>query len=146
MAVFDARRSDGIRHAGTFNGHPAALAAGHAALDVLDDETILRMNGLGARLADGIRIVGEQTSLAVTATAYGSIGSIHAGIREPESAREAAELRRPLLALYWELVAWGSMLAPRGQFSISAATTDEQVEGLLAALPGARSVRRSMRA
>jgi acetylornithine/succinyldiaminopimelate/putrescine aminotransferase len=43
-------------HGSTFAGGPLACAAGNAAFDVLDDETLLaRVRDLGERLAEGLR-------------------------------------------------------------------------------------------
>jgi acetylornithine/N-succinyldiaminopimelate aminotransferase len=43
-------------HGSTFGGNPLACAAAHAALDVIDDEALLRsVQELGARFAEGLR-------------------------------------------------------------------------------------------
>ena len=55
MGQFDPRRSSHLMHAGTFNGNPMTLAAGCVSLDLLPAEEIERINGLGARLAQGLR-------------------------------------------------------------------------------------------
>ncbi len=138
MAILDPRRPDHIRHAGTFNGHPVALAAGLAALDVLDRETITRMNLLGERLVDGIRAVGRARGLELTASGYGSVGNVHL-TREPP--RTFGEVRRPvpgaMVDLYWALLERGYAIAPRGQLSTCAVTTEAEVDGLLAAFDDA---------
>ena len=137
MAVLDPRRDDAIRHSGTFNAQPVALAAGRAALELLDKDAITRMNALGRRVAEGMRELGTRSSYPITATVYGSIGSIHGGASVPRTAREAADRRVLPEALYWLLFDAGILVAPRGQFSISVATTETQVERFLAALPPA---------
>ena len=135
MAILDPRDSRHIKHAGTFNGHPATMAAGRAALEVLDRDAIDRMNRLGGRIVEGIRAIGADHDLPLTAAGYGSIGNIHLGRTPPRNAREALDLpKQPVVDLYWALIERGYVIAPRGQFSTCAVTTDDQVDGLLEAL------------
>ncbi len=133
MAVFDPRRPGFVRHAGTFNAHPMTMFAGGAVLDILDDETVMRMSRQGARITDGVISIGKELDLPITASSYGSIGRIHFSRRPPRSARDSAGLP-PRVDLHRLLLERGVLIGPDGRFSTCSETTDEQVEGLLAAV------------
>jgi glutamate-1-semialdehyde 2,1-aminomutase len=135
MAVFDPRGGSIVRHAGTFNGHPVAMSAGLAVLDVLDEPAIARMNAQGRRLAEGAERIGREQGLALTATHYGGIGRLHIARERPCSAREAAALpREPRIDIYRALLERGVLVSPDSRFATCTATSDEQVERFLAAL------------
>jgi glutamate-1-semialdehyde 2,1-aminomutase len=135
MQICDPRKPGHVKHAGTFNAHPVTMAAGMQALAVLDRSTIDRMNALGKRVIEGVREIGASRGIPLTAAGYGSIGNLHLAATPPRSAREALALpQAQKLDLYWALIERGFVIAPRGQFSISAVTESEQVDGLLAAL------------
>jgi len=135
MEVFDPRERIVVRHAGTFNGHPVAMAAGLAVLDALDEPAIAAVNERGRRVAEGARRIGRELGVALTATSYGGIGRLHVGGEPPEDARAAAMLpREPRAELYRALLERGVLVSPDGRFATCTATTDEQVQRLLAAL------------
>lgn len=138
MAVLDPREGGHIKHAGTFNGHPATMAAGKKALELLDRDAIDRMNRQGERLIEGIRAIGADHDVELTATGYGSIGNLHFSRVPPRNAREANALSQARrLDFFWALIERGYVVAPRLQFSTSLATEDAQVEGLLEAIDDA---------
>jgi glutamate-1-semialdehyde 2,1-aminomutase len=137
MAVFDPRRAGSarVRHAGTFNGHPVAMAAGLPVLAALDEPAIERMNTLGRRLAEGAREIGRDRDLPLTATNYGGIGRLHNARERPASARVALALaREPRVDIYRGLLERGVLIAPDGRFSVCTASSDAQVDRFLAAL------------
>ena len=135
MAVFDPRRPDHIKHFGTFNSHPATMVAGMKTLELLSPEALARINALGERLIDGIRSIGADRGIALSATGYGSVGNIHNREMPPREPRESMPIINPAMtALFWALLERGYVVAPRGQFSIGLPTTDEQVDGLLEAI------------
>jgi glutamate-1-semialdehyde 2,1-aminomutase len=138
MALFDPRRKDRVRHAGTFNGHPAAMAAGIAALETLDRPAIAQMNAQGRRLAEGIERIGRERDLPLTATHYGGVGRMHVARVRPGSARESAALRRgPRVEIYRSLLERDVLVSPDGRFATCTATTDAQIQRFLAALDDA---------
>ena len=138
MEVFDPRRPAALRHAGTFNAHPGAMAAGQAVLEILDRRTVEAMNWRGRSIAAGVAILAEKHGVALCATTYGSIGRLHVSATPPRSAVAAAALpRAPLLTLYRLLLERGVLIGPEGRFSICSETTDGQVTTLLAALDDA---------
>jgi glutamate-1-semialdehyde 2,1-aminomutase len=135
IALFDPRREDRVRHAGTFNGHPVAMAAGLAALEALDGPAIAQMNDQGRRLAEGIERIGREHDLPLVATHYGGLGRMHIARERPVSARESAALPGgPRVEIYRSLLERDVLVSPDGRFSTCTATTDEQVQRFLAAL------------
>ncbi|HEY1515513.1 MAG TPA: aminotransferase class III-fold pyridoxal phosphate-dependent enzyme [Solirubrobacteraceae bacterium] len=136
MSAFDPSRSDALQHAGTFNGHSAAMASGCAMLDILDVAAIASMNRLGERLRHGVDRIGRENHLPLLTTGYGSVGNIHFATSPPVNGREAQKLSRPDLkqALYWGLLERGFLVAARGMFATSVATTATEVDEFLAAL------------
>ncbi len=135
MAVFDPRGGAVVRHAGTFNGHPVALAAGLPVLETLDETTIARMNWQGRRLAEGVQGIGRDRDLPLTATHYGGIGRLHNSRERPDSARVGLALpREPRAEIYRGLLERAVLISPDGRFSVCAVSTDEQVDRFLAAL------------
>ena len=136
MSAFDPRRPDVLQHAGTFNGHSAAMAAGCAMLDILDEAAIESMNRLGGRLREGVAQIGRDNHLPLLATGYGSVGNIHFAASPPLNGREALKHSRPELKqrLYWRLLERGFLIAARGMFATSVATTGTEVDAFLAAL------------
>jgi acetylornithine/N-succinyldiaminopimelate aminotransferase len=73
-------------HGSTFAGGPVACAAANAALDVLDDETLLsRVFELGERLAEGARELPRVTDIR----ARGLMVAIDVDADAPEIARRA---------------------------------------------------------
>ncbi len=135
MAMFDPRGGSIVRHAGTFNGHPVAMSAGLAVLDALDEPAIARMNAQGRRIAEGAERIGRERELALTATHYGGVGRLHIARERPRSAREAAALpREPRIDIYRALLERSVLVSPDCRFATCTATSDEQVERLLAAL------------
>ncbi len=136
MSAFDPSRVDAIHHAGTFNGHSAAMAAGCAMLDILDESAIASMNHLGERLRNGVDRIGRDGEFPLVTTGYGSVGNIHFATSRPVNAREAHKQSRPDFkrALYWGLLERGFLIAARGMFATSITTTAEEVDEFLAAL------------
>ena len=135
MSVFDPREPAHIKQYGTFNSHPVTMAAGLKTLEILDRKTVARMNEQGARLAEGIREIGADQGIPLTATSYGSVGNIHNREQPPTTPREAMPVVSPgMIRLFWALLERGFAVAPRGQFSTCVATTDKDVTGLLEAI------------
>jgi glutamate-1-semialdehyde 2,1-aminomutase len=59
LDVFDPGRADAVALAGTFAANPVSMRAGLAALRMLDDAAIKRINALGARLREGLAALGH---------------------------------------------------------------------------------------
>jgi glutamate-1-semialdehyde 2,1-aminomutase len=57
-----------VYQAGTLSGNPLAVAAGRAALELLDDESYLTLSSITAELADGLREAAADRPVSVTHT------------------------------------------------------------------------------
>lgn len=77
MELLDPRRPGFVGHSGTFNGNPMTCTAGCQSLDLLDEPAIARINGLGARLADGLRELVAERGLDGDVTRCGSLVQLH---------------------------------------------------------------------
>ena len=81
----------GIFQSGTFTGNPVSLAAGLAALDVLEREPVLeKIDALADRFRIGLRSVFEGARVPAQVTGVGSIFQLHFVDREPRSRRDIA--------------------------------------------------------
>jgi len=107
MAVFDTRLPDAVPHHGTYNGNGLTMAAGLASLDLLTGDEIERINGLGGRLADGLREMFQSARHPFRVSQVGSLLLI-----EAEAADDLADLHRSALLS-------GVYMAPRGLMCIS---------------------------
>lgn len=130
MGRFDPRRPDGIRHAGTFNNNPVALAAGLAGLTrVFTDERARSFDAAGERLRKRIAEAMAARGLPVTVTGCGTFFSLHVGPTPPRSAAEvsaATRALRPLLLL--DSIDDGVVLASRGDIYLSLPMAEREHE------------------
>jgi len=112
---------DHVAHAGTFNGHLAAVVAGRVTLDRLDAPAIHQLNEAAATLADRIRAASAAAGIAAEVTRAGSILNLH--FDDPTH-------RVPLhLALLLE----GIYATPRGMVNLSTALTEADLRDVAAA-------------
>lgn len=145
MELSDPRRSAALHHAGTNNGHRLAMVAGAAAVKALDLKAIERINQLGAKLADAVRLEAKRAGVPVSVTSCGSMLGLHAAsaVTTPEQAHVA---RGSVFARYLHLALTnrGIFLAPRGQMCISTAMDEGVVELARSAIAGVfRDIARS---
>ncbi|MFJ4211052.1 aminotransferase class III-fold pyridoxal phosphate-dependent enzyme [Paenarthrobacter sp. NPDC089675] len=116
----------GLQHAGTFNGHLAAAAAGSATLDYLDSAAISRLNAGASELASAIEDGAAAAGIKVVVTRDGSIMNIHPH-RVPENAKEAAKPYKFHRSLHLALMLEGVYAATRGMLNLSTALTDSDL-------------------
>ena len=120
---------------GTFNANPLTMAAGVAAMQLLDLSAIDRLARHGERFSDGLRKAVADAGLSATLTGMGSLWTLHftAGpvvdYRSKASADPAAQ-RRFHLALLTE----GVFTAPRGMFALSTVMTDDDIDEALSSI------------
>lgn len=113
MEVFDPRGPSAVPHGGTFSANPVTMRAGLAALRLLDEPEIERLNELGERLLAGLREAG------VEAVGRGSLLQLGTG---QES--------------WWRLYKAGVLVAPVGLAAVSTPMDESIVDEVLArALP-----------
>ena len=97
MGRFDPFRPDALQHGGTFNNDVLTMAAGAAGLtQVLTDDELRRLNGLGDRLRDRLNGFAVERDIEFCATGYGSLVGMHftsGPVRNEDDLPEPAELR-----------------------------------------------------
>lgn len=132
MDVFNPRLPNYIAHSATFNGNALTMVAGCAALDLLTDSEISRINSLGGKLADGLRQVLTTAGLNGAVTNVGSMLNLHfetAG--EPRTSSDL-HLESPTLArFHLAALEEGVYFAPRGFLNMSTAMDEGVVEEVL---------------
>jgi glutamate-1-semialdehyde 2,1-aminomutase len=125
-----------IFQSGTFTENPLSIAAGNAAVTVLEQEPALeRANAAGDRLRVGLRAVFAGREIAAAVTGVGSIAQVHLGATEVRNRRDVVrsdqeQTRRLLLGLIAEGVLW----PPIHPAVTSAAHTEGQIDEVLAAV------------
>jgi glutamate-1-semialdehyde 2,1-aminomutase len=133
MDQFDARRSGGLSHGGTFNGNPVAAAAGLATLRELTPERFEHLAALGDRLrgaiADGIAANGLDARVEGTASLF----QVWAGDGMAATAAATAT-GAPAADLYLGLLNEGFYLAPRGMGAICVPAQSTDVDAQAAAI------------
>ena len=132
MAASDAARKERVTHAGTFNANPVTMTAGRATMEALTEDVFESINAKGAKMRAGL----EEASAGVplTITGAGSFFKINATNEDITDYRAAVTVDAE-----WEevlsrgLFNAGYMVTPHLHGCCSVATTDEQMEGFLAA-------------
>lgn len=117
-----------LSHAGTFNGHVAAAAAGTVSLRRLDASAIDGLNSGAERLAASILAAAEAEQVPMTVTRVGSILNLHPGsapVTTPEDARRNSTGRA---ALHLALMIEGIYTTPRGMINLSTALDDRMLD------------------
>jgi glutamate-1-semialdehyde 2,1-aminomutase len=144
LSVFDPRRPNHIVHSGTFNGNAMTLAAGRVSLDLLTDEEIARINGLGGRLA--LRLAEEIPDAVITNC--GSLLQIHFGTgAEIHRYRDTNMASETLARFHHAALAEGVMIASRGLLNLSTAMNETVVEDIADRLArAANTIRSALRA
>lgn len=135
MALTDPGRPGFLPHSGTFNGNAATTAAGIASLELLTAAECERLNGLGDRLREGIRALGDELGLPVTATGLGSLLTIHLLHDPPRSYREARRAdSEAVRLLHLALLNEGVFAARRGMLCLGTPMDEDVVARALEAI------------
>ncbi len=133
MSSFDPAAAR-LHHSGTFNGNPATIAAGIAALDLLTEAAIERTNQLGECLRSRLREVIETAGIDAQLTGIGSLIGIHftrGPIRDHRDVLQAS--RDALSVLHLLLLNRGIMTAPRGMFCTSTVMSEQEIDEFVGA-------------
>jgi len=123
-----------LHHSGTFNGNPATIAAGIAALDLLTESAIARTNQLGECLGSRLRAAIETAGIDVQLTGMGSLIGIHftrSPIKDHSDVLRAS--RDTLSVLHLLLLNRGIMTAPRGMFCTSTVMSEQEIDAFVGA-------------
>jgi len=110
---------DALLHAGTFNGHLAAMAAGNATLTNLPQSAIDRLNTQAQQLDADIRDHASQAGFDISVTRAGSILNVYPGKQASVNAEEAAQHHTFHSALHLALMLEGIYTTPRGMINLS---------------------------
>ena len=142
MAQFSpAAGADFLYHSGTFNGNNITMSAGVAAMNLLDQESINRINDLGERLSAGINSLFGSMGIHAQCLGYGSLQQIQwtdaPVITLRDAARAGQGLGRLRELLHLELLNRGVYTSNRGMFCISTPMGAGEIDFALAALEGA---------
>jgi glutamate-1-semialdehyde 2,1-aminomutase len=135
-AVFDPRGGrPKMRHGGTFNANPMTMAAGVAAMTLLDLPAFDRLSGLGDRLRKGlgeaVKISGAPATVR-GATSMTSLIHLEADLpthRHVIQAMEAhPEAAKRAEAFFRHLLNHGVMIGAPGHFVLSTALTEADID------------------
>src|SRR5439155_405606 len=108
------------------------LATGIDQVFLTSAGVIVAGSGYQRGISDRINTIGQVRQLALSATGYGSNANIHLAQEPPGTFRQVRRSVPPeMTQLYWALLERGYAIAPRGQFSTCALTTEAEVDGLL---------------
>jgi glutamate-1-semialdehyde 2,1-aminomutase len=138
-AVFDPRPGrPRVSHGGTFNANPMTMAAGVAALTLLDREAFDRLTALGERLRDGLReavalsgapaTVRGATSMTSLFHVEGELPTYRHFVRAMQSHPEARDRAQKFFA---HLLSRGVMIGAPGLFVLSTALTEADIDHIV---------------
>jgi glutamate-1-semialdehyde 2,1-aminomutase len=135
MAVFDPTSGPpAVPHGGTFNANPVTMAAGLAAMRLLDRAAFERLGEFGAKLRDGLGACFKDAGIPGAVTGVGSLFKVHPSDRTVADYRssradgaEAARLDR----IVRFLLDHGVLLSPTGLGCLSTPMADAEIEGFL---------------
>jgi len=135
MAVFDPREGEpAVPHGGTFNANPVTMAAGLAAMRLMDGAAYARLDEMGETLRSGFRACLERAGASGAITGMGSLFRIHPGARTFVDYRSAvtdgAEKQR-LERLHRALLDHGVLISPTGLGCLSTAVSEAEIEYFL---------------
>jgi glutamate-1-semialdehyde 2,1-aminomutase len=119
MDVFDPARADHVPHGGTFSANPVTMRTGVAALELLDEAAIARINGLGERLQEGLAAAGFEV------VGRGSLLRMDGGERQRE--------------LWWRLYEEGVLVTPNGLMAVSTPMDEGVIDDVVERAAAARS-------
>lgn len=138
MDICDPSRTGHVPHYGSFNGNPATMAGGIAAMKLLTPDEYDRINTLGDRLRDGVNALGAELGLAIQATGMGSLLNLHLLDGPIRDKRDVARANPAHVRLF-HLACLNAGLFPagRGLMCISTAMDESIVDEALAGIRNA---------
>ena len=135
MAVFDSTPQNGVRHPGTFNGCPLAMASGIATLETLLPQSFTKMEELTSTLVSELWTLFTRHDFPAQMTHIGSLFNIHTS-RNPISdfrttIQQDEQLKR---SIHLSLLNHGFFLAPRGMGCLSTVIGRDEVNTFVEAM------------
>jgi glutamate-1-semialdehyde 2,1-aminomutase len=135
MAVFDPRGGKPlVPHGGTFNANPVTMAAGLAAMRLMDDAAYARLEEMGEKLRAGLGACLQRAGVPGALSGMGSLFRIHPVERplvDYRSTMAAEEERKGLERLHRALLDHGVLISPTGLGCVSTAVSDAEIEYFL---------------
>jgi glutamate-1-semialdehyde 2,1-aminomutase len=138
MAGFDPSHTPAVHHSGTFAGNSAVLAAGKAALSLLDAEAYARLDALGDRLRSGLRSAAHTAGIEAQVTGLGSLAAIHLTAGAIRNYRDTLRTKRD--AMRWfhlALLNRGVFGRAGGSFFLSTAMQEQEIDSVVEAVSSA---------
>lgn len=125
-----------VYQAGTLAGHPIAMAAGIATLNLLAPGAYRELERAGAALEAGLRAAAAEAGLAVAINRVGSILTVFFASRPPTDAATARASDTAAFARFHRAMRSAGVLVPPSQFEawfVSLAHTDSEIARTVAA-------------
>jgi len=90
MQVLDPRQSKlPFPHSGTFSANPITMTAGRAAMELFDNDAVMKLNALTQKAIDQIELAVKIADVPISITGAGSMFRIHLRSTPPTTYREA---------------------------------------------------------
>jgi glutamate-1-semialdehyde 2,1-aminomutase len=138
MAVFDPRGGKPlVPHGGTFNANPVTMAAGLAAMRLMDEKAFDRLEEVGRKLRSGVEACFERAGAPGAVTGMGSLFRLHPAARSFVDYRSAAQSKEESARLdrvHRALIDHGILVSPTGLGCLSTAVGEAEVEYFLEVL------------
>jgi glutamate-1-semialdehyde 2,1-aminomutase len=138
MAGFDPSHTPAVHHSGTFAGNSAVLAAGKAALSLLDADAFARLDKIGDRLRNGLRSAARAAGLEAQVTGLGSLAAIHLTAGDVRNYRDTLRTNRE--AMRWfhlALLNRGVFGRAGGSFFLSTPMQEAEIDSVVSAVSDA---------
>ncbi len=126
----------GVYQAGTLSGHPIAMAAGAATLDLLTEDVYLAIEETAAELETGLRYAAQQAGREVAITRVGSLLTLFFRPTPPRNWAEAGTSDRAAYARFFGAMLDQGILLPPSQFEawfLGASHTSAEITATVAA-------------
>jgi glutamate-1-semialdehyde 2,1-aminomutase len=130
---FDPAAPNAFGHGGTFNNNIFSMAAGFVGFtEVLTEEALTRMNGLGEDLRNGMNALLGTRNIAAQVTGVGSIMNLHF-VGHPVRSPDDVEHADPRWLHLWqlEMLLRGQYVTPRGMIALSLPMSRSEIVAFL---------------
>jgi glutamate-1-semialdehyde 2,1-aminomutase len=138
MAVFDPRGGKPlVPHGGTFNANPLTMAAGLAAMRLMDEKAFDRLDEVGRKLRSGMEACFERAGVPGAVTGLGSLFRVHPAAKNFVDYRSGAASKDEVARLdrvHRQLIDHGILISPTGLGCVSTAVGEAEVEYFLEVL------------
>ncbi len=136
MELFSPEREGFIPHSGTFNGNAITMVAGIAAMKLLTQAAIDKINSLGTQLKNKIEKIFEEERIIGQVTGAGSLYNVHFTSEEVVDYRSAETSDKEARKyLHISLLNKGIFIAPRGFFNLSTPLTKKEIVRFAESVP-----------